>query len=63
MDALGGCHGPAYDKILLNSGMIDYHLGFCESASEGIQQARKALDSGSALSSLNRYIDVTNELK
>ena len=62
MDALGGQRGPFYDKILLTTGMIEYYLGFCKSAKEGIAQARSVLDSGLVLQKLKEYIRMTREL-
>jgi anthranilate phosphoribosyltransferase len=63
MDALGGRRGPSYDRIILSSGMMDYYLGFCTSANEGIEHARNALDRGLALAKLNQYVRMTYELE
>ena len=42
--------------------MIEYYLGFCKSAKEGIAQARSVLDSGLVLQKLEEYIRMTREL-
>ena len=63
--ALGGENGPAYDRIVLNAGMIDHLLG-CDGAediSRALDRAREAIDSGKALSRLLNYIKVSNKVK
>ncbi|XP_027154696.1 uncharacterized protein LOC113754468 [Coffea eugenioides] len=63
--ALGGEKGPAYDRIVLNAGMIDHLLG-CDGAediSRALDRAREAIDSGKALSRLLNYIKVSNKVK
>ena len=63
IEALRGIRGPAYDRITLSSGMIDYYLGFCTSANEGVEQARNVLDSGLGLEKLNQYVRMTLEIR
>ncbi len=60
MAALGGAKGPAYDRIALSAGAVDYYLGFCHSLHEGVEQARGALDSGAARRTLEQYIAATH---
>ena len=55
--ALKGERGPVYDRIVLNVGLTDYHLGLSASAEEGLAEAREAMDSGRALAHLERYIN------
>lgn len=63
--ALRGEKGPAYDRIVLNAGMIDHLLG-CAGAEDVItamDRAREAIDSGKALKRLLNYIKSSNKLK
>ena len=62
MAALRGKRGSAYDRIVLSAGVIDYYLGFCDSAGEGVEQARRALDDGSARRALTHYIEATQSV-
>ncbi len=55
--ALKGEKGPAYDRIVLSVGVVDYYLGFCDSAQEGVKEARRALDDGRGLQALQRYVE------
>lgn len=60
--ALSGEKGPAYDRIILNAGMVDHLLG-CEGAediSSAMERAREAVDSGKALKRLLGYINKSN---
>ena len=54
--ALKGEQGPVYDRIVINTGLIDYYLGLSASAEEGLAEAREAMDSGRALAHLERYV-------
>lgn len=56
MAALSGARGAVYDRILLNAGIIDFQLGFCDDADEAVAQARGAMDSGAALMRLRSYL-------
>jgi anthranilate phosphoribosyltransferase len=62
MEALGGARGSAYDRIVLSAGVVDYYLGFCESAAEGVEEARRALDDGAAQRALISYIEATRSV-
>ncbi|XP_021901272.1 uncharacterized protein LOC110817158 [Carica papaya] len=63
--ALRGEKGPAYDRIVLNAGMVD-HLLRCEGAedvSSAMDRAREAIDSGRALKRLLDYIKISHKVK
>ncbi|OWM76102.1 hypothetical protein CDL15_Pgr009748 [Punica granatum] len=63
--ALRGQKGPAYDRIVLNAGMVDHLLG-CEGAedvSAAFDRAREAINSGRALKRLLTYIKISQKLK
>ncbi|XP_042497694.1 anthranilate phosphoribosyltransferase [Macadamia integrifolia] len=60
--ALRGEKGPAYDRIVLNAGMVDHLLG-CDGAdnvSTALERAREAIDSGKALKRLLNYIKISH---
>ncbi|XP_073295188.1 uncharacterized protein [Primulina huaijiensis] len=62
--ALRGEKGPAYDRIVLNAGMVDHLLG-CDGAqdiSSALDRAREAVDSGKALDRLLNYIKKSNQV-
>ncbi|KAK6116542.1 hypothetical protein DH2020_049648 [Rehmannia glutinosa] len=62
--ALRGEKGPAYDRIVLNAGMVDHLLG-CDGAqdvSSALDRAREAIDSGKALNRLLSYIKKSNKV-
>jgi anthranilate phosphoribosyltransferase len=60
--ALMGEHGPIYDRIVLNAAMVDYWLGFEAEAQQAVNAARAAIDSGEALTRLERYIEYSQPL-
>uniref|UniRef100_A0A5B7A5U0 Anthranilate phosphoribosyltransferase n=1 Tax=Davidia involucrata TaxID=16924 RepID=A0A5B7A5U0_DAVIN len=63
--ALRGEKGPAYDRIVLNAGMVDHLLG-CDGAQEissALDRAREAIDSGKALKKLLNYIKISHKVK
>ncbi|KAK8564450.1 hypothetical protein V6N13_005325 [Hibiscus sabdariffa] len=63
--ALHGQKGPAYDRIVLNAGIVDHLLG-CDGAEDvtmALDKAREAIDSGKALKKLLNYIRVSQKLK
>ncbi|KAK2977461.1 hypothetical protein RJ640_016089 [Escallonia rubra] len=63
--ALRGERGPAYDRIVLNAGMVDHLLG-CDGAQEissALDRAREAIDSGKALDRLLNYIKISHKVK
>ncbi|KAF8016497.1 hypothetical protein BT93_H1880 [Corymbia citriodora subsp. variegata] len=62
--ALHGEKGPAYDRIVLNAGMVDHLLG-CEGAEDisvALERARDAIDSGKALKRLLNYIKISHKV-
>lgn len=60
--ALSGEKGHIYDRILLNSAMVDYLLGICPDADDAIKRVQSVMDDGSALRHLNNYITRSNEV-
>ncbi|KMZ62099.1 hypothetical protein ZOSMA_48G00180 [Zostera marina] len=63
--ALGGEKGAAYDRIVLNAGMVDHLLGCtgAEDVKSALDRAREAIDSGKALSRLLEYIKTSHKVK
>ncbi|KAJ8773522.1 hypothetical protein K2173_005768 [Erythroxylum novogranatense] len=62
--ALRGEKGPAYDRIVLNAGMVDHLLG-CDGAEDiasALDRAREAIDSGEALRRLLNYIRISHKV-
>ena len=57
---LGGEKGPKLDAVLLNAGAAIHIVKGC-SISEGIRQAREAVESGKALAQLEQFIIRSNE--
>ncbi|KAE8716559.1 phosphoribosylglycinamide formyltransferase [Hibiscus syriacus] len=63
--ALQGEKGPAYDRIVLNAGIVDHLLG-CDGAEDvslALERAKEAIDSGKALKKLLNYIKMSNKVK
>ena len=63
--ALRGEKGPAYDRIVLNAGIVDHLLG-CKGAEDvmsALDRAREAIDSGEALKRLLNYIKISHKVK
>lgn len=63
--ALHGKKGPAYDRIVLNAGMVDHLLG-CDGAEDisvALDRAREAIDSGKALKRFLNYIKHSNKFR
>ncbi|KAI3837641.1 hypothetical protein MKW98_027000 [Papaver atlanticum] len=62
--ALSGEKGPAYDRIVLNAGMVDHLLGCdgAEDVSAALDRAREAIDSGKALSRLLNYVKASHRI-
>lgn len=62
--ALCGEKGPAYDRIVLNAGMVDHLLGVdgAEDISVALDRAREAIDSGNALKRLLNYIKISHKV-
>ncbi|KAL1365521.1 hypothetical protein HN51_013544 [Arachis hypogaea] len=64
LEALRGEKGPAYDRIVLNAGMVDHLLGAdgAEDVSVSLDRAREAIDSGNALKRLLNYIKISHKV-
>jgi anthranilate phosphoribosyltransferase len=58
--ALQGEAGHIYDRIILNAGLLDWLLGYATDPVMAIEQARKAIDEGSARRHLDAYIEASN---
>ena len=54
--ALSGEKGHIYDRILLNTAMVDYLLGICPEPVEALARVRSVMDSGRALAHLQAYV-------
>ncbi len=57
---LGGEQGPRRHAVLMNAGAALYIGGKADSMKEGIALAAGLIDSGKALDTLNRFIEVSN---
>lgn len=57
---LSGEQGPKRDAVLMNAGAALYIGGKAENMQEGIALAAELIDSGRALATLNRLIEVSN---
>ena len=60
MEALSGQKGHIYDRLVLNTAMTDYLLGFCSDPHETVDRTKEAIDSGRALAHLQAYIAKSN---
>ncbi len=60
--ALSGEKGHIYDRILLNTAMVDYLLGICSDPHEAIKRAKSVMDGGSALKHLRQFVKISQEL-
>ena len=58
--ALSGEKGPIYDRILLNTAMVDYLLGICPEPAEALARVRSVMDNGRALARLEAYVGMSN---
>ncbi len=59
---LEGAPGPARDVTLLNAAAALVAADAAESLAEGIELARRSIDSGAALAALERLIELSNRL-
>jgi anthranilate phosphoribosyltransferase len=59
---LAGESGPARDLAVLNAGAAIYVGAGAGSLEQGVRRAEQAIDSGSALASLDRFVARTREL-
>ena len=63
VDILSGKErGPRRGIVLMNAGCALYTAGAASSIGEGIEMAKKSIDSGAALEKLNALKDKTNAL-
>ena len=62
-DILSGAKGPRRDAVLLNAGAALYIGGKAGSMKDGIELAREIIDSGKALETLKKVIEVSNRLE
>ena len=60
---LSGEKGPKRDAVLMNAGAALYIGGKAESLAEGIKLAAEIIDSGKAMTTLEKLISVSNELR
>ena len=58
---LAGEPGPKRDITLLNAGAVIYAASGGETIAEGVERARRSIDSGAAAAALNRLIPGANE--
>ena len=54
--ALAGQKGQIYDRLILNTGMINHFLGLYKDPQESITKAKLVIDNGEALRRLRRYL-------
>jgi anthranilate phosphoribosyltransferase len=57
-----GEHGPARDLAVLNAGAAIYVGGCAPTLAEGVRAAERAVDSGAAATTLERFVARTREL-
>ena len=60
LDILNGAKGPKRDAVLLNAGASLYIGGKAESFQEGVKLAAELIDSGKAMETLKKIIEVSN---
>ena len=60
--ALSGEKGQIYDRILLNTAMIDYLLGICPDPHEALKRTKTVIDNGTALKHLKAYIEISMDV-
>ena len=59
-DILNGAKGPKREAVLLNAGASLYIAGKAPSMKEGVKLAAEIIDSGKAMETLNKVIEVSN---
>jgi anthranilate phosphoribosyltransferase len=57
---LNGATGPKRDAVLLNAGASLYIGGKADSFADGVKLAAELIDSGKALETLEKFIQVSN---
>lgn len=60
LDILNGAKGPKRDAVLLNAGASLYIGGKAESFQKGVKLAAELIDSGKAMETLKKIIEVSN---
>ena len=55
--ALSGQKGEIYDRLIFNTGIINYLLGLYSTPQQSIKEAKIVIDNGDALRRLNRYLE------
>lgn len=60
IDILSGAKGPKREAVLLNAGAALYIGGKAESLKDGVKLAAEIIDSGKALETLKKFIEVSN---
>lgn len=60
LDILKGQKGHKRNAVLLNAGAALYINGKAESMADGVKLAAKIIDSGKALDTLNKFIEISN---
>lgn len=60
IDILKGAKGPKRDAVLMNAGASLYIGGKADTFADGIKLAASIIDSGEALKTLNKFIEVSN---
>jgi anthranilate phosphoribosyltransferase len=63
LGVLDNLPGPARDIVQLNAGAAIYVAGCAASLAEGIESARKAIESGAAREKLRQLVEVSNRFK
>ena len=59
-DILSGAKGPKRNAVLMNAGAVLYIGGKADSMAEGIRLAEELIDSGKAMETLEKLIEVSN---
>ena len=59
-DVLSGAKGPKRNAVLMNAGASLYIYGKAESLKEGVELAAEIIDSGKALETLEKFIEISN---
>ena len=57
---LGGEKGHKRNAVLLNAGAVLYIAGKAETLAEGVKLAGELIDSGKALATLEKLIEISN---
>ena len=60
-EVLGGARGAAREIVVANAGAAIYVAGIAENLREGVELAKRSIDSGAAMQKLEQLVKVTNE--